>query len=123
MAWVPLVGSALGSLIGGLLSDFFIRTFLTASRFRSRSGESDADGDEGAGNVMGDDAGRLSLSLSLSQSYECMYVRSNVIFSAYVDDHEQKVEVKSSLIDSGNFLRDTKGRASRSSQLHNTSSG
>ena len=76
MAWVPLVGSALGSLIGGLLSDFFIRTFLTASRFRSRSGESDADGDDGAANVMGDDAGRLSLSLSLAvlRMYVCMCV-------------------------------------------------
>ena len=66
MAWVPLVGSALGSLIGGLLSDFFIRTLLT----KSPSDEDDVDGDDVTGSVcMGDEAGRLILSLNV-----CMYV-------------------------------------------------
>ena len=56
MAWVPLVGSGLGSLIGGLLSDFFIRKLLAARGHV----EDDSNGD--------------GLSGKLSFMYVCMYV-------------------------------------------------
>ena len=35
MSWVPLVGSALGSLIGGMLSDLLIRRMLKAYNLRN----------------------------------------------------------------------------------------
>ena len=65
MAWVPLVGSALGSLIGGLLSDFFIRKLL-AARSHVEGGDDDDDDDvddvERDGDAVGEDAsGRLRM--------------------------------------------------------------